>query len=149
MPTDDLHYWGYAGKPEVGIPCGAPRTTGGEDARVTSYAQSVTCPGCLEVLGAQLSEAVSPVTYFPPVWVLNRTIVRKKGTDGPDLVLYRMRLSSSRETSKISLLPVEACSNLYQHKAGDYPDSVTLSISDVEDNYEPTGKVMSVLRAPL
>lgn len=85
------------------------------------------------------------VTYFPQPWLYARAIVRKKGTEGPELVLRRLRLSSSRETSTAQLIPTSACDDI---KGWDAAAS-TLSIAEIEDEYEPTGRRMSVLRAPL
>jgi hypothetical protein len=54
-PTD-LHYWGYAGKPTFGIPCGAPSNN---HSKVTGYANDVTCPGCRAALDASFASTVT------------------------------------------------------------------------------------------
>lgn len=87
--------------------------------------------------------ATNVVTYIPAMWIHNRAIVRAKTElkAGPEFVLRRLRLSESRETSTVELLPVSACP--------DDAQAIRLTLDVVERDYEATGKTMSILRAPL
>jgi hypothetical protein len=95
-------------------------------------------------------------TYIPALWLHARVAVRRKGTEGPVYMLRRLRLAATRETSTVQLLPVEMvldvienwfASQLLEDKRG--LASLTLAIGVVEDQWEPTGKVYSILTAPL
>jgi hypothetical protein len=97
-----------------------------------------------------------PVTYIPPMWIHNRAIVRERGTVGQGFVLYRLRLAASREESRVSLLPVHLCAEVLenlamaQNRAAERDQAtITLPLSEVEDRFEETGRIMSVIRAPL
>lgn len=46
------HYYGYGGRPTVGVLCGA------KTGEVTGYAQQVTCPTCLSLLAEQFSKCM-------------------------------------------------------------------------------------------
>lgn len=85
---------------------------------------------------------MEPVTYIAPLWVHNRAIVRVKGQPGTEAVLKRYRAGASRESSTVVLVPLTPEGN---------PGviDVTAPVATVEDQYEPTGKIMSILRAPL
>jgi hypothetical protein len=83
--------------------------------------------------------------YIPPLWLHNRVIVRKKGTQGPEFVLRALRCGSSREDTTIEIIPVESCNV----SRTEYDSVAILSVGDVEDNYESTGRTMSITRAPL
>ena len=86
------------------------------------------------------------LVYIPPLWLHNRVIVRKKGTRGPEYVLRGLRCGSSREDTTIEIIPVESC----DVRRTEYDSvAVILSVGDVEDNYESTGRTMSITRAPL
>lgn len=94
-----------------------------------------------------------PVTFFPPIWVHNRAVVRRKTGDGPDVVIRRMRYMDSAETSTISLVPYDACMS----DDADYKvwreriDATTtsLSLKRFLDEYEKTGRIVSIMRVPL
>lgn len=79
-----------------------------------------------------------PVFYLGPLWVYNRAIIRSK-SDQQEYVVCHYRVESSRDTSTVELVPIEDLKGLKR----------TLSLAEIEDNYEPTGRRMSVLRAPI
>ena len=84
--------------------------------------------------------------YIPPLWIHNRSIVRKKGTQVPEFVLRRLRCGSSRKDTTIEIVPMDAC----DVQRTEYDSvAIVLPIEEVENNYESTGKAMSVMRAPL
>ena len=97
-----------------------------------------------------------PTTYIPPMWLHNRAIVRRRGTLDPPFVLYRLRLGASREESSACLLAVEQCAEMLENQAETWKNApareaatITLPLADIEERFEATGKIMSVLRAPL
>jgi len=56
ISEEPLHYWGYAGKPTIGIPCGVQEI---DTTRTTNYDNYVTCPHCLIVMLADANHAAS------------------------------------------------------------------------------------------
>jgi len=75
-----------------------------------------------------------PVTYFPPVWLHNRAIVRLKGTAGPEYALAQVRFKESRESATVVLIAIAGL-------PCDPPEMRQVSMAEVEDQYEPTGRV--------
>lgn len=97
-----------------------------------------------------------PTTYIPALWLHARVAVRRKGTEGPIYMLRRLRLAATREAGTVQLLPIElipdVLENWYLSQSLDeqrVAASMTLAIGVVEDEWEPTGKVYSVITAPL
>ena len=80
-----------------------------------------------------------------PIWLTNRVIVRRKGAKAPLFVLRRLRLAETRQTSTVQLVPYEMCNKPSQWDA----TAITLSVGEVEDHYEPAGRSVGVMRAPL
>jgi hypothetical protein len=72
------------------------------------------------------------------MWLHNRAIVLHKEA-GSEWVLRRVRLGTSAEESTVEL----CLATEIEHVTG------AVSISHVIENYAPTGRQMSILRAPL
>ena len=96
-------------------------------------------------LPPELLPEVDHVTYFPPWWLHNRAVVRKKGTEGPEYVLRRLRQGGEREQCTVQMVPVEKCADIRDWEAA----AIDMTVVQIEEEYEPTGRIMSILRAPL
>ena len=89
--------------------------------------------------------------YIPALWLHNRAVVRLKGTTEPEYVLCRLRSGRTREstTVKLVVLTKEMLSRESVLRHGDKYEGANLFVREVEEKYEPTGKIMSILSAPL
>jgi hypothetical protein len=94
----------------------------------------------------------SPQVYIPALWLHNRAVVRRKGTTEPEYVLRRLKCGETRASTTVELVVVtkELLSRegllrcpAYVYEGAEHP------VAEVEDHYELTGKIMSILSAPL
>lgn len=110
-----------------------------KDYKVIAHQKDLPCPHCKQAsfcvdCGCCTQCGYAAVaTYFPPMWLYNRAIV--KDASGMEFVLQHLRLESSRETSSVELIPSDRSS------AGE-----RLTLDKVEQDFTPTGRRGSVIR---
>jgi hypothetical protein len=87
------------------------------------------------------------------MWFGNRIVVRKKGElmNVVEYVIRRVRLLESREASTCELVAVADVEMLRGADPVFNPDPPfrKMTVGEVLDDYEPTGRIMSVIRAPI